>query len=163
MTNTDIQMTFMLAYKCACMSSYTHAYIHTFIQTYMYMHLHIYTYTFMHAAYIQANLHAYNIYVLCIHIYMYAYIQIDSWMCMFTDTNMHTYIHIDIHGDLCMPNTGIQIDTHTVDKHAYLQYIHAYKVKPFSPETYIILGLSICTIFRFAFFQNFHTFGNMEI
>ena len=71
------------------------------------------------------------------HTCMYAYIHIDSWMCVHAlmPTYMHAYTHTDmvdtsIHGDRCTPNSDIQADTHVDDKHTYIQVIH------FSLETY---------------------------
>ena len=100
-----------------------------------------------------------------IHTYMYADIHTDRLIDMWAynihsciHAYIHIYVHTYIHGDLCMPHTVTQRDTHV-----YLQtnkkYIHTYiQVKHFNLESHVILELCICTLFRFAnfpYFQNF--------
>ena len=133
---------YVLGNNYECIHPWIFGYTHTFIQIYTHIcidiHacLPIYKHLYMHS------------------IYMYVSIHIDSWMCMhaLTHAHIHTWIHtcIETHAFL------IQIFIFAY-KQTYIKAIH------FSLETYIILDLSICTIFRFAYLQYFQNSILLEI
>ena len=121
---------FTCKYACThqCMYGYQHKY--TCLHTYTHVYLHIY------ACPPTCN-HIYNI---CPHSCMYVCMHAYTHRCMCVDLYMYaSYRHTDRHSYL-LTNMNI-----------YIQVIH------FNLETNIILNLSICTIFRIAYFENFQT------
>ena len=104
------------------------------------------------------------------HIHAYTHMQSFMDVCLHTKIStciqhicMSAFIHIGIHPSIhtCMKTHACLLHTYRhsclpLDMHTYIQLIH------FSVETYIILDLSISPIFRFAYFQNFHTSGNID-
>ena len=92
-------------------------------------------------------------------------IHIDSWMCVHAliDTCVHTYTQTYYkNGELFMPNTHIQ-----TERYVCLQMcMYVYITHTFQPRIFMIVELSVYTIFRFAYIQNFTYFrkyGNLII
>ena len=128
------------------MFDYTHTYTHTCMLTYLPIHKHIYAYTFMHSAYIQTFLNAYNIYV-CLHSYTYAYIHRLMHVCACTFLYLHMYIHMYEH------------------KTFMFAYKHAW-ISTFLPRNRYNFRINCFHKFHICIFPDFlnlHTSENVEI
>ena len=133
----------LYTYIFTCKYAFIHfcvsaTYIHTYSHACMHTYIWIYTYTFMHFC-IYRNIFT-CIQPICMHPYRNAYI--------------HMYVCTYVHSHSCQKT---HTDSHVCLQTCVLAYIH------FSLEALISLELSISTIFRFVYFKNMHTFGNMEI
>ena len=113
------------------MNTYTQVFIHVWLHTYIHIDTHMYVHSHASLPTWKHYLHTYNIYVClhsCIDIYMYKYKHTGRLNhAQCRQTLMFAYIH------------------------ACIQVIH------FSLKTCIIAEWSICTVLRFAYFQNIHT------
>ena len=68
----------------------THAYMYTYIHTYIYTHTHMYIYIHTHT-YTHKHIHTY------ISIYIQTYIHIHTYIHTYTYIHIHTYIHTYMH------------------------------------------------------------------
>ena len=107
----------------------------------------------------------------CIHTYRLidVYASTSTWMCAYILTSiqtcMYTYICWYIHGESCIHNTHIQVDTHVwlqrwmlTSMHVYIHnsYLHNFRVKYF--QTF-----QICRFPVFPEFPHFWIYENLII